>query len=112
MLTLVNGLDHAIYIRGLSRTLTLSRVIDVMRADSEISCMTLPTSPESTPESNASLFGSVDVVGKWQYVEVPANGRAKLVIATTFPQEHKRNRCRISVRLKDGTVVGPTEFRS
>jgi hypothetical protein len=105
---LANGLDSAIYIRGKRRAHL--DVIDVMSADSEIRCITLPTSPPTTPESNASMFAFVHAAGKWSYAKVQPKGKATLVIATTFPQQHKGNRCSISVRLKDETVAGPTEF--
>lgn len=107
-IALVNGLDHAIYIRGASRG--PSAAIDVMSADSEISCMTLPTSPESTPEAYTSLFGFVHGIGEWPYAEVPPKGRATLTIETKFPQHHRGSRCRLQLRLKDETVVGPAEF--
>jgi hypothetical protein len=105
---LANGLDSAIYIRGERRS--DSDVIDVMSADSEIRCITLPTSPPTTPESNASMFAFIHGAAEWSYAKVQPKGNATLVIATTFPQQHRGNRCSISVRLKDETVVGPAEF--
>jgi hypothetical protein len=105
---LSNGLDSAIYIRGARRA--HSDVIDVMSADSEIRCIARPTSPPTTPESNMAMFAFVHAVGEWSYAKVQPKGKATLVIATTFPQQHKGNRCSISLRLKDETVVGATEF--
>jgi hypothetical protein len=105
---LANGLDSAIYIRGKRRA--HSDVIDVMSADSEIRCITLQTSPPTTPELNTSMFSFVHAAGEWSYAKVQPKGKATLVIATTFPQQYKGNRCSISVRLKDETVVGPAEF--
>jgi hypothetical protein len=106
--TLVNDLYNAIYIRGASRG--PSGPIDVMSADSEIECVTLPKSPESGVTGETSLFAFVHGIGEWRYAEVPARGRATLIIETKFPQRHRGGHCRLQVRLKDETVVGTAEF--
>ena len=56
------------------------------------------------------MFAFVHGIGEWPYAKVQPKGKATLVIATTFHQEHKGNRCSLSVRSKDGTVVGLAEF--
>jgi hypothetical protein len=105
---LVNGRGHAIYLRGVRKA--PSEPIEIMSVDSAISCMTLPTSSPTTPEAYAALFGVADGIGEWPYAEVPANGRATVVIDTRFPQQHHGSRCGLQLRLKDGTEVGTAEL--
>lgn len=106
--TLVNDLHHAIYIRGENRGPL--GPIDVMAVDSQIECVTLSTSPESSAGGETSLFGFVHGIGEPPSAEVPAQGRATLIIETRFPQRHRGDHCRLEVRLKDETVVGTAEF--
>lgn len=104
---LVNGLNHAIYVRGAARE--PPGVIDVMSADTEISCQ-MPWTPESGAVGSTSMFAFVHGIGEWSYAEVPPKGRATLAIETKFPQQFHGGPCRIHLRLKDETVVGPAEF--
>ncbi|HKU16686.1 MAG TPA: hypothetical protein VJQ52_20000 [Steroidobacteraceae bacterium] len=101
-LTLGNGFDRAIYIRG-SRT--LSRAIQVWRSETEITCETAAGQWES------ALFGSTEGIEP-RFVELLPQTRTRLVIPTTFPQQHKGRRCHLTLILRDGMIVGPTEFRA
>jgi hypothetical protein len=101
IVTLANGLDRAIYIEG-SRN--FSRAIQVWSSETEIVCKTAPGRSES------ALFGFTH--GREpKFIELSPNKRAKLIIPTTFPQQHKGSLCHLQLMLKDGTIVGPTEFR-
>jgi len=105
--SLVNGLNHSIYVRGAARV--PSGVVDVMSADTEISCQ-MPSTPESGAVGGTSMFAFVHGIGEWPYAEVPPKGRATLAIETKFPQQFHGGPCRLQLRLKDETVVGPAEF--
>jgi len=105
--SLVNGLHHAIYVRGVAQE--SSGVIDVMSADTEITCM-MPWTPESGAQGSTSMFAFVHGVGEWSYAEVPAKGQATLAIETRFPQKFHGGPCSLHLRLKDETVVGPAQF--
>ena len=98
---LENGLDRPIYIQGYR---TFSRVIQMSSSDTQIVCVTSPGHSES------ALFGFSDGPQP-KFVALSPNNDAKVVIATTFPQQHKGSRCSLELTLKDGTTVGPTEFR-
>ena len=108
-ISLVNGSAHAIYVRGAARD--RSGVIDVMSADTEISCET-PWTPTSGAEVGTSMFAFVHGVGAWPYAKVPPRTRATLAIETKFPQKFRGGPCRLQLRLKDDAVVGPAEFTS
>jgi hypothetical protein len=95
-----NGSDRPIFIQG-SRT--FSRAIQVSGSNAQVVCVTSPGRSES------ALFGFSDGPQP-RFVELPPNSEAKVIISTTFPQEHKGSRCSLELTLKDGTSVGPTEF--
>jgi hypothetical protein len=97
---LANGLDQAIYIRG-NRTLSLA--IRTWPGDTGIECETVPNS-----KSEEEPLGFAH--GKATYFEVSPGERIKLVVRTTLPQRYKGGLCRISVVLRDGSLVGPLEF--
>lgn len=98
---LENGLDRPIHIKGYR---TLSRAIQVSGSGAQIGCITSPGHSEST------LLGFSDGPQP-KFVELSPNNAAKVVIRTTFPQQYKGSRCSLELTLKDGTTVGPTEFR-
>jgi hypothetical protein len=98
--TLANGLDRAIYVRGYRN---LSLTISVWPGETEIVCAPDPGRRESAG------FGIYE--GRQPgFSKVSANTRVKLVIPTSFPQQYKGKECRFELMLKDGTTVGPIEF--
>ena len=98
---LANGLNRAIYIPG-SRTFSLA--IGMSPYDTQIQCEGI-----QYERSEAALFGFVH--GKSKFIEVSPGKRVKLFIPTTLPQRYKGGRCRLELVLKDGTIVGPSEFQ-
>jgi hypothetical protein len=97
---LANGLDQAIYIRG---NLMPSLAIRTWPRDTGIGCETIPNlRSEEEPLGFAH--------GKATYFEVLPGERIKLVVPTTLPQRYKGGLCRISLVLRDGSLVGPVEF--
>jgi hypothetical protein len=99
--TLANGLDREIYLRG-HRNLSLA--ISVWPGETEIACDPAPGRRESAG------FGIYE--GRQPgFSKVSANTRVKLVIPATFPQQYKGKDCRLELMLKDGATVGPIQFR-
>lgn len=95
---LENGLDRPIYVEGYR---TLSRAIQVSSSNAQIVCVISPGHSEST------LFGFSDGP-KPKFVQLSPNADARVIVATTFPQQYKGSRCSLELTLKDGTTVGPT----
>lgn len=100
-LALANGLEKAIQIQG-ERTLMQS--IRVWPPDAEVSCRSAAT-PGLTAE--LGMLGQ----GTSQFVVIAPGEHVKLHIQTKFPQRYTGGRCSVSLHLKDGTNIGPVDFR-
>jgi hypothetical protein len=96
---LANGLDSAVYVRG-NRTLSLA--VRTWPRDTGIEC-------ETGSKSEEEPLGFAH--GKATYIEVSPGEQIRVVVPTTLPQRYKGGVCRISLSLRDGSLVGPIEFR-
>jgi hypothetical protein len=88
-----------IHIRG-GRTLSLA----IEAWDAGFECK---RDPHAVPDEDPIAFHD----GSPVMFKVSPGDRARLVIATTFPQQYKGGNCTLRIRLSDGMVVGPFEFR-
>ena len=100
-LTLTNGLDREVVVTG-DRTIFLE--IRVWPPNAEISC-----------QSSASSALTTEVVGlsrgSVKDVPISPNKIVKIVVPTTLPHQSQGGQCTLYLNLKDGTRVGPVEFR-
>lgn len=99
--TLANGLDRTVYILG---DRTLLQAIRVWPPEAEVSCRASASSGLTTELVILSQSGS-------EFVGIAPGKRAKIVIPTTLPHQSKGGFCLVYLDLKDGTRVGPVEFR-
>jgi hypothetical protein len=97
---LVNASDRTLYIRG-NRTIT--RAIRTWPGDTGITCRSIPAGRMGEDPSG---FGD----GNRGRIEVSSGERVRLKIYTTLPQQYRGGRCQLTLRLEDGTAVGPVEF--
>jgi hypothetical protein len=100
-LTLTNGLERAVYIRG-DRTFSLA--IRVWPPDAEVSCQASPSSGLTTEIVSLGQSGS-------KFVAIGPDKREKIVIPTTLPQRSRGGSCNVYLHLKDDTRVGPVKFQ-
>jgi hypothetical protein len=100
---LSNGLDRPVRIRG-DRTLSLA--VRVRSSDVSIGC---------GGGAYSGVFQSggivVSAIEESRSIEVSPAEQKRLVIPSTLPRKYKGGRCTLEVKLEDGTVVGPVEFR-
>jgi hypothetical protein len=94
-----NGADRSIYLRG-ARTLTLA----VDPWDAGIACDAI--SPGGSEED---LIGFSE--GTPTIFDIKPGESVRLLIRTKLPQRYKGGVCHVRLRLKDGSTVGPTDFR-
>lgn len=100
-LTLANGLERAVHIPG-ERTLSLA--IRVWPPDGIVSCRASASSELTT---EIGTLGGPDTT----FVAIAPGKRVKIVIPTMLPHRSKGGYCDVYLDLKDGTRVGPVEFR-
>jgi hypothetical protein len=101
MFSLINETSRAIYLRG-SRTVTWA--VRTWPGDTGITC-------ESNPPGRMGEDPIGFAHGTPGQIEVSPGDRVRLKIGSTLPQEYKGGRCRLTLRLQDGTAVGPAEFQ-
>lgn len=97
-----NGLDRPVRIQG---NRTLSWAVRVRSSDALIAC-------------GGGAYSGIWQSGGFGYfieesssIEVSPGEQKRLVVPTTLPKKYKGGRCTLEVKLEDGTVVGPLEFR-
>lgn len=100
-LTLANGLDRTVYILG-DRTFLLA--LRVWPPEGDVSCQARSPSPLTTELVSPDGSGS-------KFLEIAPERRVKIFIPTQLPHQSKGGFCRVYLNLKDGTRVGPVDFR-
>jgi hypothetical protein len=100
--TLSNGLDRPVRIRG---NRTLSWAVRMSSINAPFGCGGGAYSGIWQTEG----FGYFNE--KLSSIEVSPGEKKSLVVPTTLPKKYKGGRCTLAVKLEDGTVVGPVEFR-
>ena len=98
---LSNESGRTLSIRG-GHTLFLG--IQPWTSDTGIECEAIPS--KGSEEDPIGLGDGNPVIFK-----ISPGERARLTIPTTLPQRYKGGRCRLSLMLQDGTIVGPSEFQ-
>lgn len=98
---LINGTGRTIYLRG---SHLLSLAIEPWAGDTGLECEAVPYAGS---EEEPIGFGE----GTPAIFKISPGETIRLVVPTGLPQRFKGGRCRLKVRLQDGTIVGPSEFQ-
>lgn len=98
---LVNGSSSAIYVRA---EYALSLDVVTWPSATSISCESIP--PGLMIENPLPLAD-----GASRRIQVSPGDHVRLKIITGIPQQYKGGRCHLTLRLDDGTAVGPIDFR-
>lgn len=98
---LVNGSNNAVYVRAED---ALSWVFVTWPSATSIRCESIP--PGLMVENPLPLAD-----GASRRVQVSPGEQVRLKVTTGTPQHYKGGRCHLTLRLDDGAVVGPIEFK-
>lgn len=97
----INGSDRTVYIRVQDASL---RGVVAWPSVTDIRCESIE--PRTMIEHPFTIAD-----GAYRRTPVVRGERVLLKIRTKIPQQYKDSRCRLTLRLEDGAIVEPLEFR-